>query len=106
MTQKNSIQMALGAAADYSEPKCHKKSPTKAPTMVKRHTDKIADKIKKEKLYTTNIIKNNDTGRMNKQFQCTFCFKKFDKVSNVKDHIRSHLDDRPYNCTACGCKFS
>ena len=58
--------------------------------------------IKKErKLWRTMKVVNAQTGRQNQQMQCKVCNKKFNKLSNVKDHVRTHSDSRPYSCALC-----
>ena len=57
--------------------------------------------IKKEKLWHSYLAVNSSTGRLNKQFLCNLCNKRFTKVSNVKDHLRSHLEYRSYTCGLC-----
>ena len=56
---------------------------------------------KEKKLWRTMKVFNDQTGRQNQQMQCKVCNKKFNKLSNVKDHVRTHSDSRPYSCALC-----
>ena len=69
-----------------------------------KHADSV--KIKKDKLYKSFLLLNPETDRLNKNFQCTQCPKRFDKLSNVKDHVKTHLNSRPYSCHLCNLSFS
>ena len=69
-----------------------------------KHADSV--KIKKDKLYRSFLLLNPETDRLNKNFQCTLCPKRFDKLSNVKDHVKTHLNSRPYSCHLCGLSFA
>ena len=61
--------------------------------------------IKKEKLWHCFEIENETTGRKKKQFMCTICERQFNRLSNVKHHLRSHLDLRQYKCDLCNSTF-
>ena len=36
---------------------------------------------------------------------CPYCFKKYSSVGNLKRHIRSHTNDKRYQCTVCLKRF-
>ena len=63
-------------------------------------------KITKGKGFKKVLCLNEVTGRMNQELQCSMCSKKFYKLCNVKDHIRTHLGSRPFNCDLCGKIFT
>ena len=56
--------------------------------------------------YTQTYKKNAVTGRMNKVWTCKQCKKMFMKVCSLKDHLRLHLNERPYKCAYCGVGWS
>ena len=56
--------------------------------------------------WSTFYEMNASTQRMNRKFACTMCKKTFTKLSNVKDHIRTHLGTQPYACQFCNQRFS
>ena len=62
--------------------------------VVGKHPNSVV--IKKEKMWTCFPVMNSNTGRLNKTFQCNLCQKRFDKFSNVLDHIKTHTNERPY----------
>ncbi|KAK5796702.1 hypothetical protein VI817_005986 [Penicillium citrinum] len=39
-------------------------------------------------------------------FQCTLCPKKFTRAYNLRSHLRTHTDERPFVCTVCGKAFA
>lgn len=50
-----------------------------------------------------------DKGRVQKHpatFQCTLCPKKFTRAYNLRSHLRTHTDERPFVCTVCGKAFA
>ena len=46
------------------------------------------------------------TGEKETSYLCPECDVVFDRVYNLKSHIRSHLTIRPYKCTSCTAAFS
>ena len=58
--------------------------------------------------YTMTYDRNPVTQRMNQLFICNIndCKKAFRKVCSLKDHIKTHSNDKPYECPTCGKKFS
>lgn len=50
-----------------------------------------------------------DKGRVQKHpatFQCTLCPKRFTRAYNLRSHLRTHTDERPFVCTVCGKAFA
>ena len=48
-------------------------------------------------------------GRIQKHpatFQCTLCPKRFTRAYNLRSHLRTHTDERPFVCTVCGKAFA
>jgi hypothetical protein len=39
-------------------------------------------------------------------FQCTLCPKRFTRAYNLRSHLRTHTDERPFVCGVCGIAFS
>ncbi|XP_036449478.1 zinc finger protein 1035 [Colossoma macropomum] len=50
---------------------------------------------------TRVTIKENDG-----EFKCSFCTKTFTKPRNLRRHILTHTDVKPYRCKACESSFS
>lgn len=62
--------------------------------------------IGKKKLWRTTQVLNEKTGRLNQRRQCKVCLKTFGKMSNVKDHVRTHNLLKPFACSYCPQTFS
>lgn len=39
-------------------------------------------------------------------FSCQLCSKQFCRAYNLRSHLRTHIDDRPFVCTICGKAFA
>lgn len=39
-------------------------------------------------------------------FQCTLCPKRFTRAYNLRSHLRTHTDERPFVCTICQKAFA
>jgi hypothetical protein len=51
----------------------------------------------------------NDSKRMQKHpatFECHLCPKRFTRAYNLRSHLRTHTDERPFVCTVCGKAFA
>ena len=56
-------------------------------------------------IYYTKKVYNKETKRYNQMYFCGYCDENFDKNSNVKDHLRTHTNCRPYKCKECKSSF-
>jgi hypothetical protein len=39
-------------------------------------------------------------------FQCSLCPKRFTRAYNLRSHLRTHTDERPFVCSVCGKAFA
>jgi transcription factor CRZ1 len=39
-------------------------------------------------------------------FQCNLCPKRFTRAYNLRSHLRTHTDERPFVCSVCGKAFA
>ena len=46
---------------------------------------------------------NQETGLSLQELTCLYCSVKYSKLSNMKDHIRTHLAVKMFECSIC-CK--
>ncbi|XP_028835269.1 zinc finger protein 1035 isoform X2 [Denticeps clupeoides] len=51
----------------------------------------------------TNLVIRSETDG---QFKCKFCTKSFSKTRNLRRHILTHTDVKPYRCKTCDSCFS
>ena len=56
--------------------------------------------------YTKVISTNPETMRRKQTLTCMLCGLQSARLHNMKDHIRSHLSERPFKCQICGVGFS
>ena len=51
--------------------------------------------------------RSGDTGRWRQQLACLLCDRvKTSRVWDMRDHIRNHLQTRPFTCASCGAGFN
>lgn len=48
---------------------------------------------------------NDVTRRTNQVLKCKYCEHQFTKMCSLKDHLRIHLDQKPFDCSNCGKTF-
>jgi transcription factor CRZ1 len=59
--------------------------------------------------YQAATSDNDNAKRVQKHpaiFQCTLCPKRFTRAYNLRSHLRTHTDERPFVCTICGKAFA
>ncbi|XP_061110863.1 zinc finger protein 585B-like [Conger conger] len=52
----------------------------------------------------TLTVRRCDVGE--KRFVCSFCGKRFDRLSHLERHRRIHTGEKPFSCPTCGKSFS
>jgi len=59
---------------------------------------------------TNNITNSNHVETKKKKnvanYQCHLCDKKFTRPYNLRSHLRTHTDERPFVCSICGKVFA
>ena len=66
----------------------------------------MSEKDMIESLYETKKKLNRATNRIKQVLLCKVCPLKSDRLSNMHDHIRSHLKLKPFKCRHCDRGFS
>lgn len=51
-----------------------------------------------------NPMPNSDDER--KKVSCVLCHKGFNSRSNLRSHMRTHTNQKPFHCKTCGRRFS
>lgn len=50
--------------------------------------------------------KRQEPRRVKNEFRCKHCSKLFTRGYNLRSHLRSHADERPFVCSTCGKRFA
>ena len=79
----------------------------------KRRTGSLADSEKQTRTGSLGIIRGPPALATEKYiqkqaytFQCALCPKKFTRAYNLRSHLRTHTEERPFPCTTCGEAFA
>lgn len=56
--------------------------------------------------YTLHYKMNDKTQRLNQILECNICRMSFPKLCNLRDHLRIHRGELPFECKFCGKKFT
>ena len=54
----------------------------------------------------TRIMSTQQVTKQPKAHQCPSCEKTFTRATTLREHVRSHTDERPFACTKCSKKFA
>ena len=65
----------------------------------------LAQRQARKEGYQIERVFNTRTNRYNKQLHCLTCGKVSSKQCNMKDHCRSHVNQRKVTCDRCGKVF-
>ena len=55
--------------------------------------------------FTKRVFLNEETGLSLQELTCLYCNVKYGKLSNMKDHIRTHLAVKMFKCSICSKGF-
>ena len=71
--------------------------------------DKSDSKLSKAELLKDHYTKKyivNERDRTQQVLSCNYCPKTFSKICRLDEHLRKHLQDKPFQCEHCGKHFS
>ena len=72
----------------------------------RKRLDKVMNEHKRNEGFRREYRANEITGRLNQTLVCNLCQAPFKKLCNMKDHLRMHKGEKPYECRLCGLKFA
>ena len=55
--------------------------------------------------FSKRSVLNQETGLSLQELTCLYCNVKYGKLSNMKDHIRTHLAVKMFKCSICSKGF-
>ena len=84
--------------------KGHKRLFKKPQRMTKPAETRVDPDI--ESCFLKEIYWNQETGRPKQMLTCTICRMQTVRLSNMYDHLRSHLGIKPFKCPFCGEGFA
>lgn len=105
--QNDSVQIRANVPARIHQCKICSHSFCRASDLRRHHSQRHRVKV-------SNAGKVADVGRPVKQqlfppgcspYHCNECGRDFNRMENLKTHLRIHTGERPYSCAVCGVQF-
>lgn len=62
--------------------------------------------IVREAVSKATQVLNKETGKTETTYTCPKCTSSFTRIYNLKSHVRSHQNFRPFKCSSCSATFS
>lgn len=92
-------------------PKTDKLEPEEAPNPTGKGRRTSTSSVHANRDYIVDLV---DPSSARKQpdrkhpanFQCSLCPKRFTRAYNLRSHLRTHTDERPFVCAVCGKAFA
>lgn len=66
----------------------------------------VVEGIRRERSPSNAGTVDNKRQKNPATFQCSLCPKRFTRAYNLRSHLRTHTDERPFVCTVCGKAFA